>query len=112
MHMGMLAHAVMHATIAGVLGFFVLFAASKASGVVKLVGTLLGWWLWILALLSIVCVFVCPMMGDKLGEKWGMHGDWMHSSSTAAPAANAAAPAKPDAAPAAPATATPPPKKP
>ena len=113
MHMGMLAHAILHATVAGVIGFFVLFAASKAEGIVKFVGTILGWWLWIIAVLSIVCVFVCPMMGGKMGEKWGMHGDWMHSSSGAAPAApapNAMAPAKPDAAPAAPAAE--PPKKP
>jgi len=109
MHMGMLAHAILHATVAGVIGFFVLFAASKAEGIVKFVGTILGWWLWIIAVLSIVCVFVCPMMG----EKWGMHSDWMHSSSGAAPSAPAAkamAPAKPDAAPAAPAAE--PPKKP
>ena len=101
MHMEMLAHAVLHATVAGVIGFFVLFAASKASGIVRLVGTILGWWLWIIAVLCIVCVFVCPMMGDKMGGHWGMHGDWMHSSSGAAPAANATAPAKSDAAPAA-----------
>jgi hypothetical protein len=107
----MLAHAVMHATVAGVIGFFVLFAAGKAEGIVKFVGTILGWWLWILAVLSIVCVFVCPMMGGKMGEKWGMHGDWMHPAAATAPAApadTAAAPAKPDAAPAAPAA----PKKP
>jgi hypothetical protein len=103
MHMGMLAHAVLHATVAGVIGFFVLFAASKAEGIVKFVGTILGWWLWIIAVLSIVCVFVCPMMGGKMGDKWGMHGDWMHSSSSSAPApaTTAVAPAKPDKAPAA-----------
>ena len=113
MHMGMLAHAILHATVAGVLGFFVLFAASKANGIVRLVGTLLGWWLWILAVLAIVCVFVCPMMGGKMGDKMGMHGDWMHSmSGPAAPAPDTAAPAKPAAAPAAPASTTPPPKKP
>ena len=39
MHMGMLAHAILHATVAGVIGFFVLFAASKAEGIVKFVGT-------------------------------------------------------------------------
>ncbi len=74
MHMEMLAHAVLHATVAGVIGFFVLFAASKASGIVRLVGTILGWWLWIIAILSIVCVFVCPMMGDK-------GAGWMHRAS-------------------------------
>ena len=96
MHMEMLAHAILHATVAGVIGFFVLFAASKSDGIVKLVGTILGWWLWIIALLSIVCVFVCPGMGGNgagwMHEHLGMHADTM------APAA-APAPAKPDAAP-------------
>jgi hypothetical protein len=117
----MLMHAILHATVAGIIGFFVLFAASKAEGIVKFVGTILGWWLWIIAVLSIVCVFVCPMMGGKMGDHWGMHGDWMHggmmqggmmhgSQSAPAPAATTAAPAKPAPAPAAPAAA--PPKKP
>jgi hypothetical protein len=111
MHMGLLMHGILHATVAGIVGFFVLFAASKTEGIVKFVGTILGWWLWIIAVLSIVCVFVCPMMGDKMGDHWGMHGDWMHSSGSApAPAAAAMAPAKPDKAPSAPAMA--PPKKP
>jgi len=105
MHMEMLMHGILHATAAGVLGFFVLFAAGKAEGIVKFVGTVLGWWLWIVAVLSIVCIFVCPRDGH-----WGMHGDWMHSmndSKQAAPASNAATQAKPEAAPA-----TTPPKKP
>jgi hypothetical protein len=109
MHLEMLAHAVLHATVAGIIGFFVLFAASKAEGIVKFVGTILGWWLWIIAVGSIVCVFVCPMMGDKMGGHWGMHGDWMHASQSApAPATTAVAPSKP--APTTPAAA--PPKKP
>ncbi|HVU20004.1 MAG TPA: hypothetical protein VHE09_04680 [Rhizomicrobium sp.] len=95
MHMEMLAHAILHATVAGVIGFFVLFAASKADGIVKLVGTLLGWWLWIIAVLSIVCVFVCPAMGGKgmgwMHDQMGTHGDAM------APAkSDAAVPAAPE----------------
>jgi len=93
MHLEMLAHAALHATVAAVIGFFVLFAASKASGIVRLVGTVLGWWLWIIAVLSIVCVFVCPdgKMGDRMSS-------WMHPAATMAPAA---APADKSAAPAA-----------
>ena len=103
MHMEMLAHAVLHATVAGVIGFFVLFAASKSDGIVKLVGTLLGWWLWIIAVLSIVCVFVCPTMGDK-GVGWMHEHLGMHADSMAPAKPDAAVPAKPDAA--APAAAT------
>jgi hypothetical protein len=108
MHMGMLMHAILHATVAGIVGFFVLFAASKAEGIVKFVGTILGWWLWIIAVISIVCVFVCPMMGDK-GGAWAdrMHG-WMHDGGKPEAASPMATPepAKPAPAPA------PAPKKP
>jgi len=111
MHIGILVHAVLHATVAGIIGFFVLFAASKAEGIVRFVGTILGWWLWIIAVLSIVCALVWPAMGDRMAGHWGMHGDWMHYSGNApAPATTAVAPAKPGQAPAAPAAA--PPKKP
>lgn len=92
MHMHFLAGAILHATALAVLGFFVLFAAGKAGGIVKLVGTVLGWWLWILAVLAIVCALVCPGMGDKSGWMKGGEG-WMHGP-------DAAAPAKPEAAPA------------
>ncbi len=108
MHMGMLMHAILHATVAGIIGFFVLFAANKAEGIVKFVGTILGWWLWIIAVLSIVCVFVCPRMGDN-GGAWAdrMHG-WMHDGGKpeGAPPMTAPEPAKPAPAPA------PAPKKP
>jgi H+/Cl- antiporter ClcA len=99
MHMEMVVHALLHATVAGVIGFFVLFAASKADGIVKLVGTLLGWWLWIIAVLSIVCVFVCPAMGDKgmgwMHDRLGMHGDAMAPAKPEAAAPAAPAPKKP-----------------
>ena len=109
MHMHLIVGAVLHATAVAVLGFFVLFAAGKASGVVKLVGTLLGWWLWILAVLAIVCALVCPNMGDKAMPWMGHLG--MHGPAGSPPDAMAA-PAKPDAAPAQAAPASPPPKKP
>jgi hypothetical protein len=97
MHMEMLAHAILHATVAGVIGFFVLFAASRADGIVKLVGTLLGWWLWIVAVLSIVCIFVCPTMGAK-GMGWMHDHTDMHGDAMAPAKPDAAAPAKPEAA--------------
>lgn len=97
MHMHFLFGAVLHATAIAVIGFFVLFAASKASGIVRAVGTVLGWWLWILAVLSVVCAVACPAMGDK-GGPWAdrMHG-WMHGSDKpeAAPPAPAPEPKKP-----------------
>lgn len=78
-----------HATIIAIVGFFVLFAASKASGLLKLIGNLLGLWLFVLAALAIVASVV-----------WGGHGmmgfdhGWkMHPAGAAAPASNAATPA-------------------
>jgi len=106
----MIMGAVLHATVLGVIGFFVLFAAEKCSGIVKFVGTLLGWWLWILAVLAIVCAFVCPNMGDK-AMPW-MDRMGMHAPAGSPPPDATAAPAKPDAAPAQAAPASPPPKKP
>jgi hypothetical protein len=91
---------ILHALAVAVIGFFVLFAAERASGIVKLVGTLLGWLLWLLAIACIVCAFICPNMGDKGAgwmDKMGIHG--------APPAATE--PAKPEPAPAP----TTPPKK-
>ena len=62
MHMDMLVDAIMHATVAGVIGFFVLFAASKSDGIVKLVGTLLGWWIWIIQ--------SCPSSASSSARTW------------------------------------------
>jgi ABC-type multidrug transport system permease subunit len=104
MHIHFLAGAILHATAVAVIGFFVLFAAGKADGIVKLVGTLLGWWIWILAVLLVVCAVFCPTMGDHMG----MHTGWMHPMAPPPPAA--AAPANPPAAPAM--QAAPAPKKP
>jgi hypothetical protein len=99
MHLHMIAGVVLHATAMAVIGFFVLFAASKASGIVRAVGTALGWWLWLLAALFIVCALARPWMGDKdhgwMNDRWKM-GGWMHDeapSSTAPPAAPQTQPA-------------------
>jgi hypothetical protein len=101
MHMHDMFGMIFHALAVAVIGFFVLFAAERASGIVKLVGTILGWLLWLLAIAGVVCAFICPGMGGK-GPGWM---DRMHGTPPAAEA-----PAKPDAAPATPAPATP--KKP
>ena len=61
--------AVLHATVMLVLAFFVLFAASKADGLVKTLGNLLGGWLVILAVLAIVGAATAPMFG---GRPFGM----------------------------------------
>jgi hypothetical protein len=96
----MIFHVVAHVTILLILAFFILFAASRADGFVKLLGTLLGGWLVLVAVVIIVACITRPMFGGKpfgmdmheLHGGW-MHHDGMHSDGQAAPAAPA--PAKP-----------------
>lgn len=76
-------HMVAHITGLLVLAFFVLFAAGKAEGFVRLLGTILGWWLVILAVLLIVACVTRPMFGGKPFDMdiQGMHG-WIHHDGT------------------------------
>ena len=53
MHPFFLVGAVLHATAFAVVGFFVLFAADKIEGFLRVIGYVLGVWLFILALLAI-----------------------------------------------------------
>lgn len=73
-------HIVAHITVLLILAFFVLFAAERAQGFVKLLGTVLGWWLVIVAVVIVVGCVTRPMFGGKpFGmDIAGMHGSWMH----------------------------------
>jgi hypothetical protein len=57
--------AIHHAIVLSVVAFFVLFAASKASGFVKILGNVLGYLFLIVALLCIVCAATAPMFGGN-----------------------------------------------
>src|SRR5215472_3206759 len=99
--------AVLHTLIVAVLAFFVLFAASKADGFVRLLGNVLGWILLIAALLGLVFGIVHVMTGKgpmmEGGPHWMMH--WEHGG----PPPSATPPAAtPQTSPAQPATPTPP----
>lgn len=67
--------AIHHAIIVAVVAFFVLFAASKADGFVKILGNVLGWLLLIIAFLALVCGLSAPFFG---GHPFGMEGWGMH----------------------------------
>lgn len=98
-----------HVTILLVVAFFILFAASKAEGIVALFGNVLGVWVVIVAILHIVGFFMPGMMGMKgpgMMHDGMMHGHWMHHWDGDAQTAPAT-PAQP-----APAQAVPAPKKP
>ncbi|HKD21515.1 MAG TPA: hypothetical protein VKB71_05855 [Rhizomicrobium sp.] len=112
---------ILHVTVLLIVAFFVLFAASKADGIVRLFGNILGLWLVLVAVLHIVGFFVPGALGMKGMHEGMMHDHWMHHmGDTAAPAATpatvapspAATPAPATPAPATPAKpATPAPKK-
>ena len=76
----MIFHVAAHVTILLIVAFFILFAAGKADGFVKLLGTVLGLWLCLVALLIVAACVTAPMFG---GKPFGMdmmaaHGGWMH----------------------------------
>ena len=75
----MIFHVAAHVTVLLITAFFVLFSASKAEGLVKLLGTVLGLWLFLVSVLIVVACVTAPMFG---GKPFGMdmmaaHGGWM-----------------------------------
>ena len=91
----MIAHFVAHITGLLVIAFFVFFAASKADGLIKLFGMLMGAWLVIIAVLMVVAGV---MHAGGWHGGW-MHHDWMHSdqmqTAPAQPAPAQPSPTKP-----------------
>ena len=103
--MHMLVGIVLHVTVLAIVGYLLLWTASKAQGVVAFIGWLLGLWVFVLAILSVVAVMSAPMFG---GRPFGMemmrdHGGWMHdwnrgdesSRGPGQPSSPNSAPAKP-----------------
>jgi hypothetical protein len=81
-------HIIMHATALAVVGFLVAFAAQHAAGWLKCFGKYLSWWLFLLAIASIVC-------GVLWHGQMKQHAGWMmmHEGAPAAVEAPAPAPA-------------------
>jgi hypothetical protein len=78
MHPFFLVGLFLHLTILAVVAFFVLFAASKADGFIKLLGNVLGGLLLIVAVLGAVGGASAPFLG---GRPFGIvlpEGRWMH----------------------------------
>jgi len=82
MHLFGLIGGLLHATVLAVLAFFVWFAAARASGWLRLFGRMLGFWLVILAVASLL--FGLFGMGHHHMKGWMAPG-------AAAPAAAAPA---------------------
>ena len=64
MHQMFILGGLLHATALAVVGFFVLFAASRSQGLLRTVGNVLGVWLFVLAVLAIV-------LGLVIGPRFG-----------------------------------------
>jgi len=72
--------AIHHVLVVAVVAFFVLFAAGKSAGFVKILGNVLGYLLLIFAVLLIVCAAFAPTFdggngwgGMHAGMNWGYH---------------------------------------
>ena len=79
--MHMLVGAVLHFTVLAIVGYLLLYTAGKADGFVALIGRLLGLWVFILAILSVVGAVMMPKGGDKPFGTDMMHEHgmgWMH----------------------------------
>ena len=63
----------MHATVLAVIAFFVLFAASRSTGLLKTIGNVLGAWLFIAAAGGLVCAVVFGFSGAS-HPGYGMMG--------------------------------------
>jgi hypothetical protein len=74
MHMHLVG-AILHGTLFAVVGYALLFSATRTAGVTALIGRLLGIWLFILAALAIVGAATAPMFG---GKPFGMDVGAMH----------------------------------
>jgi hypothetical protein len=60
----------LHATALAVIGFFVLFAAERASGRIQAIGKWLGGWLFVLAVLALLGGIVALASGRVPGHGW------------------------------------------
>ena len=90
-----------------VVAFFVFFAASKAEGLVRIFGQVLGILLIILAALLVVALFVPGMtgfgggymhqrmMGTSWMHRWSVNPGNSNSDQTVSPAQSAPAPKQP-----------------
>ncbi|MFI4973558.1 MAG: hypothetical protein ACHP84_03350 [Caulobacterales bacterium] len=100
MHALLVYAALLHITALMVIGFFVLFAASRSTGRLKTIGNVLGAWLFVVAAIALICaIFIAVTFGGRLGH--GMmgyhHAPWMQQPGagyTPAPPPASAPPAK------------------
>ena len=90
MHAFFILGGLLHATVLAIIGFFVLFTASKAQGLVRQIGNLLGAWLYILAVLAIIASVAFAAAGPGFMRS---HHAWMYSGALGAGPPPAAPPA-------------------
>ncbi len=74
MHMHMIAHAMLHATLLAIVGYAVLFSATRTAGIVALIGRLLGIWVFIVAALFVAAAIFAPPPDRAFAPMEWMHG--------------------------------------
>ena len=87
---------VVHATVILIVAYFILFAASKASGLVRAIGMLLALWVLVLGALCVASMGTLPTSGkgSPFMEMMRQHmGSWMHKPEQAPQPAPAPSPA-------------------
>ncbi len=87
--------AVLHTIVVAVVAFFVLFAASKADGFVRLLGVVLGWILLLGAAAGLIFGIYCGATGHQ--PPWDGHPGWMmrwHNGAAGGPPAAPQPPAQ------------------
>lgn len=101
MHPFFLIGTLVHVTAIAVIGFFVLFAASKSDGMIRILGNLLAVWLFVLAVLVIVVTATAAIFGgvpsgvslmDRMQHGWTQ--PWEHFVHPGPAAPESAPPAK------------------
>jgi hypothetical protein len=84
---------VVHVTLLLIVAYFILYTASKAGGLVGVIGKLLSLWVFALAVLVVICM---TGPGERCGfmdMMKGHMGNWMHGPEQPAEPAPAPTPA-------------------
>ena len=70
------------ATLIAVLGFFTLYAADRSAGRLRAIGRILGYWLFILALLVVAAAAVGSIVGPRHWSGMAHHHNMMGPGGT------------------------------
>ena len=70
------AFVLLQATVLAVIGFFVLFAASRSQGLLKHFGNVLGCWILAITLVALLAFAAAPLFGVRPYSVGMIHNGW------------------------------------